>query len=202
MSADPISDTLGTALGWHLQELIFKLGASTPLAPDGVSARDWQRALKERGYQLVAAPLTANTEPAQNSALALTLRDLAAVADGDVRGGPEADETAVRDLTQSVAEALFARPGTAVYDVPADWWASGVGRLCRLALAVATGDDDLMRITEAATQLGVTEGAVRQAITAGRLAAVANPAAANPRHGGRLVFRAEVEAWQRAREER
>jgi len=202
MPGDVIRDTLDTVIGWHLQELIFKLGASTPLAPEDVLARDWQRDLKTRGYQIVVAPLTADSEPAQNSALALTLRDLAAVADGDVRGGPEGDDLAVQDMTQSVAEALFARPGTAGYDVPPEWWATGVGRLCRLALAVATGDDDLMPIAEAAAQLGVSVQAVTNAIASGRVQAVSNPDSRSERQGRRLVFRAEVERWQREREGR
>lgn len=200
--SDATRDTLNQLIGWHLRELEFRLGASIALAPEGVSAADWQREQKQRGYMLYRVPLDGGTEPARNSALALTLRDLAAVADGEVRGGPEGDEVAVQDMIQTVAESLFSRPGTAAYDVPADWWASGVGRLCRLALAVAEGDDSLIPIAEAAQRLGVTINTVVRAIEAGRLRAVAEPDAPNPQHGRRLVFAAEVERWQREREGR
>lgn len=200
--SDATRDTLDTLLGWHLNQLEFRLGASDALAPEGVAARDWQRELKQRGYGLYRVPLDGSTEPAQNSDLALTLRDLAVVADGDVRGGPEGDEVAVQDMIQAVAESLFSRPGTAAYDVPADWWASGVGRLCRLALAVAEGDDSLIPIAEAAQRLGITINSVVRAIESGRLRAVAEPDTPNPQHGRRLVFAAEVERWQRQREER
>lgn len=133
-----------------------------------------------------------------NSDLGLTLQDLAAVAEGEDRS---ADPGEVHDQVQSVCEALFARPGTAAYDIPPDWWATGVGRLCRLALAVVTGGEDLMTIAEAAAELGVTTQAVSGAISRGDLRAVTDPEGGQRNQYGarRLVFRDEVE---RLRQER
>lgn len=163
----------------------------------GFAAQSLERAA--RGSSAGVSPPT--DETLLNSDLGLTLADLAAVADGEDRGTDAED---VQGMVQSVAEALFARPGTAVYDVPPDWWLSGVGRLCRIAQSVVSGDDDLMSIAEAAALLGVTTQTVSIAIRTGRLQAVAQPSR-RPRppkrpRGRRLVLRSEVERWQAQRD--
>lgn len=147
------------------------------------------------------ALVTAHPGPADllSSNLGLTLQDIAAVADGTDRAPPPGRLAA--DI-QAVCEACHAPASGGDYRIPADWWRSGVGRICRLAQSGAGGDADLMTIAAAAAALGVTTQAVSNALRAGKLRAMPSAGSDQPARGTRtrLVYRDEVEKWKEARE--
>jgi hypothetical protein len=134
--------------------LQFTLGQAEvlPLPPEGVSAADWLRDLRRRGYAVV---MVADERPAlRATGLYLAARDVIAVAEGDLTSGPEFEATP--EKIQSICEALFCGPDNASYQIPARWWRAGLGRICRLADAMHDHDTTLIPFEELAQRHGLT----------------------------------------------
>lgn len=98
----------------------------------------------------------------------------------------------VYEICQGLAEWLFAVPGSGTYGIPASWWETEMGALHMAALVWAQGDE-LITQAAAAELKGVSVQAINNAIRDGRLRGYQNPDAANPRKGGTLVSKKEIE---------
>ena len=98
----------------------------------------------------------------------------------------------VREIVQSLAEWLFATPGSYAYEIPASWYETPMGALWGAAL-VWTEGDELITLKEAAELAGVSLPTISIRVSRGTLRAFVNPLA--PAHQGRrLVRRSDVEA--------
>ena len=106
---------------------------------------------------------------------------------------PTGDNRAyVREIVQSLAEWLFATPGSYAYEIPSAWYETPMGALWAAAL-IWTEGDELITLKEAAEIAGVSLPAISTRVSRGTLRAFVNPLA--PAHQGRkLVRRSDVEA--------
>lgn len=125
------------------------------------------------------------------SAFAGQIAEIARAAAGEL---PDDEATrVVMEGIQDLVEQLFAPPGlTYHYKEPPEFWnETSFGRMVRDA-RLWVQQDRLITQREAAEILGVSLQAVNNAIRAGRLVGYTDSAAVNPRQGGVLVSRREV----------
>lgn len=152
----------------------------------------WQ----ERCWQIEQTVLGATITPRHpgemlyQSALAISLRDMARAANGE-RTRNEITVSETRDICQQIAEWLFAIPGGSYsYEIPDSFADTPLGALWWRALLWCEGDE-LITIAEAAKLAGVSVQAISQRIDRGDLRAYIDPAA-RERQGRRLVRRSAV----------
>lgn len=100
------------------------------------------------------------------------------------------DPFEMREVCQSMAEWLFAFPGSNRYSIPDEWADTEMGALWWQAQLRCEGDE-LITIAEAASLAGVTVQAMSQRVTRGKLRTFTDPLAPD-RQGKRLVRRSEV----------
>lgn len=104
---------------------------------------------------------------------------------------PGEDPGEMYEICQSMAEWLFAIPGTSSYTIPDEWYDTPMGALWGMAFARVQGDE-LITISEAAELAGVTMQAISARIDRGTLASYTDPSAPNPQKGRRLVRKSDV----------
>lgn len=104
---------------------------------------------------------------------------------------PNADPSEIYEICQSLADWLFAFPGTSHYTIPAEWSETPMGALWAMAFARVQGDE-LITMAQAAQIAGVTVQAIAGRIDRGALTSYADPSAPNPQKGRRLVRRNDI----------
>ena len=97
----------------------------------------------------------------------------------------------IREICQSLAEWMFARPGGFYsYEIPEMWADTPMGALWWQAI-LRTEGDELITLTEAAALAGVTVQAISQRVKRGTLKAYTDPFAPE-RQGRQLVRRSDI----------
>lgn len=106
---------------------------------------------------------------------------------------PDEDPLEIQETCQSLAEWMWARPGTnAEYSIPDQWAYSEMGAYWALALERAYGHD-LITIADAAEKAGVTVQAISGRIDRGKLHYFIDPFASE-RQGKKLVRANDIKA--------
>ena len=102
----------------------------------------------------------------------------------------DADADEMREICQSLAEWLFAIPGSSAYSIPAEWGDTEMGALWWAAL-IRTEGDELITLAQAAELSGISLKTLASRVDRGTLRSFTDPAAPN-RQGRRLVRRSDV----------
>jgi len=155
------------------------------------SRRKWE---VEQAFLGIIVPMT-TPDLINNSALADQLAEIARAAAGEIENDAEGwNRGIVYEGIQDLMERLFAPPGLgSAYDIPARFWDTDLGQMVARAL-IWVQDDELITLKQAADLRGVTIQAISNAVREGRLRRYTDPDAPNPRQGGTLVSRSQVEA--------
>ena len=101
----------------------------------------------------------------------------------------------VADSIQGVLEHLFGQVPDLPLIIPSQFWQTPVGWMILQAQLRLEGDE-LLTLTQASEQTGIPVKRLSGMIREGRLRAVKDPNAKNPRHATR-VFRSEIEQLRR-----